>query len=299
MDSPNTRRNAVVMLLLTAILWSTSGLLIKLVSWGPLTILGMRSLIAGIFFLVYLRPTHLRFTRYQVFGALCYLGTNLFFISATKLTSAANAIFLQYACPVYVVIFGYWLLKEKPRRADWVALAVILAGLALFFGDKLSFNGFYGNLLAILSGVAFAGTMVFMRLQKDEQPARMLLLGNFISALVGLPFLLGEPSFPPADFIILLYLGTFQIGLSYLFYALAIRHIRALEANLILTLEPILNPIWVFLVIGEKPGPMALLGSLLVIGAVTFRAVVSSRAETNQSADFTDKSKKSPEGTPG
>ncbi len=277
MDSPTTRRKAVILLMFTAILWSSSGLLIKLVSWGPLTILGMRSLIAGMVFLVYLRPTHLRFSRYQVLGALCYVGTNLFFITATKLTSAANAIFLQYACPVYVMLFGYWLLKEKPRRADWIALAVILAGLALFFGDKLSFDGFYGNILAILSGVTFAGTMVFMRLQRDEQPARTILLGNFLSALVGMPFLLGESSFPVADFAILLYLGTFQIGLSFLLYSYAIKHIHALEANLILTLEPILNPIWVFLVIGEKPGPLALLGSALVIGAVIFRGAVSAR----------------------
>lgn len=277
MNAQNTHRNAVLMLIMTATLWSSSGLLIKLVSWGPLTILGMRSLIAGFVFLLYLRGVDLRFSRYQVFGAFCYLGTNLFFISATKLTSAANAIFLQYACPVYVMLFGYWLLKEKPRRADWVALAIIMVGLALFFGDKLTFNGFYGNVLAVLSGITFAGTMVFMRLQKDGQPARTLLLGNAISAVVGLPFMLGEASFPAADFLILLYLGTFQIGLSFLLYSLAIKRIHALEANLILTLEPILNPIWVFLVIGERPGPLALLGSLLVIGAVTFRAVVSAR----------------------
>lgn len=277
MDTPAIRRKAVFMLVLTAALWSSSGLLIKLVSWGPLTILGMRSLIAGFVFLIYLRQVDLRFSRYQVLGALCYLFTNLFFISATKLTSAANAIFLQYACPIYIVIFGAWLLKEKPRRADWIALAIILVGLALFFGDKLTFNGFYGNVLAVLSGVTFAGTMIFMRLQKDAQPARTLLLGNAISALIGLPFMLGETSFPLTDFAILLYLGTFQIGLSFLLYSLAIKHIHALEANLILTLEPILNPIWVFLVIGERPGPLALVGGLLVLGAVTFRAMVSAR----------------------
>jgi drug/metabolite transporter (DMT)-like permease len=276
-NTPNTRRRAVLILILTAILWSSSGLLIKLISWGPMTILGMRSLLAGCVFAVYLRRIDLRFSRYEIFGALCYVGVNLFFISATKLTSAANAIFLQYACPVYVVVLGYWLLKEKPRRADWIALAVILTGLSLFFGDKLSLDGFYGNLLAILSGVAFAGLMIFMRLQKDSQPARTILLGNIISALIGLPFIFGEHSFPTVDFALILYLGIFQMGLSYLLYSLAIRHIRALEANLILTLEPILNPIWVFLVIGEKPGSLALLGGLLVIGAVIFRSVVSAR----------------------
>lgn len=263
------------MLILTAVLWSTSGLFIKLVSWGPFTILGMRSLIANFVFLAYLRGIDLRFSRYQALGALCYLGASLLFITSTKLTSAANAIFLQYACPVYVVLLGYWLLKEKPRRADWLALLVILTGLVLFFGDKLSFEGFYGNILAILSGVAFAGTMVFMRMQRDGQPARMLLLGNFLGAAVGLPFLAGETSFPIADFAILLYLGVIQIGLSFLLYSLAIKHIHALEANLILTLEPVLNPIWVFLIIGEKPGSLALLGGLLVISAVIYRGVVS------------------------
>ena len=277
MELQNTRRKAVIMLVLTAALWSSSGLLIKLVSWGPFTILGMRSFIAGLLFLVYLRRIDLRFSRYHIFGALCYVVTNLCFIAATKLTSAANAIFLQYACPVYVVLFGYWLLKEKPRRADWLALAVILIGLAFFFGDKLSFNGFYGNILAIVSGVAFAGTMVFMRMQRDGQAARTLLLGNFLSALVGLPFLFFEKSYPATDFMILLYLGSFQIGLSFLLYSLAIQHIHALEANLILTLEPILNSLWVFLALGEKPGPLALLGSLLVVGAVMFRAAISAR----------------------
>lgn len=276
MDSQIARRKSVLMLVLTAVLWSSSGLLIKLVSWGPLTILGMRSLIAGLLFWVYLRQVNWRFSRYQVFGALCYTCTNLFFISATKLTSAANAIFLQYGCPIYVVILGYWLLKEKPRRADWLALLVIIVGLGFFFGDKLSFDGFYGNLLGILSGVAFAGTMVFMRLQKDGQPAPTIFLGNIISAVVGLPFMLGEKSFLLNDFVILLYLGIFQIGFSFLLYSAAIKRIHALEANLILTLEPILNPIWVFLVIGERPGPLALLGSLMVIGAVMFRAIASS-----------------------
>ncbi len=280
-DSSNTRRRAIIMLIFTAILWSSSGLLIKLISWHPLAILGARSFIASLVFLVYLRRIELRVTRYQLLGALCYVGTSIFFIWSTKLTTAANAIFLQYASPIYVVIFGYWLLKEKPRRADWIAMVVIFSGLALFFGDKLSFDGFYGNLLAILGGITFAGTTLFMRQQKDAEPGNMVLLGNIIGVLVGLPFVL-QQTFSPPDLGIILYLGIFQMGISYMLYSMAIKHIQALESNLILTLEPILNPILVFMVIGEKPGPLALLGSLLVIGAVTFRAIVSARASQNQ-----------------
>lgn len=282
MNSIYSRRQAVVMLVLTAVLWSSSGLLIKLIHWGPLSILGMRSFIASFVFVVYLRRFGLHFTRYQILGALCYVGTNLFFISATKLTTAANAIFLQYASPIYVMLLGAWLLKEKPRTADWVAMAIIFSGLTLFFGEQLTFDGFYGNLLAIVSGMTFAGTMVFMRLQKDGETAPTILLGNILGALVGLPFLLGESSFAPTDFAIILYLGIFQIGISFLLYSLAIKQIQALEANLILTLEPVLNPVLVFVVIGERPAPLALLGGLIVLGAVTFRAVVSAGAPVPQ-----------------
>ena len=280
MNSLSARRRAVIMLVLTATLWSTSGLLIKLIGWGPLAIMGGRSLIAAFVVLAYLRRLDLHFTRYQVMGAVCYVAVQVLFISATKLTTAANAIFLQYACPIYVLILGYLFLKERPKRADWLAMAVIFAGLLLFFGDQLSFDGIYGNILAILSGVAFAGTMLFMRLQKDGAPARTVLLGNILAALVGLPFILRE-SIQPTDLAIIAYLGVFQMGLSYVLYSVAIKRTPILESNLILALEPILNPIWVFLVIGERPGPLALAGGLLVIGAVIFRGVVSARTPEN------------------
>jgi len=283
MNVIGTRRGAVVMLVFTAALWSTSGLLIKLIGWGPLAIMGGRSLIASFIVLIYLKRVDVHFTRYQVLGALCYVAVQVLFISATKLTTAANAIFLQYASPIYVVVLGYWFLKEKPLRADWAAMGVIFAGLLLFFGDQLSFDGLSGNILAILSGMAFAGTMLFMRLQKDGTPANTILLGNVLAALVGLPFVLRE-NIRPTDIGIILYLGIFQMGLSYVLYSIAIKHIHMLEGNLILALEPILNPIWVFLVVGEKPGPLALLGGLLVISAVIFRAVVSARAPENKPA---------------
>lgn len=275
------RRQAVMYLLLAATLWSTSGVFIKLISWSPLAILGGRSFVAFFVFLVYLRKVDLRVTPVQIIGALSYVGTQLFFVWATKLTTAANAIFLQYASPLYVVIFGYFLLKEKPRRADWIAMSIIFSGMFLFFGDKLSFTGFLGNLLAILSGVAMAAMMLSLRKQKDANPANTIFLGNFIGFLIGLPFMAQE-SFAIQNMGIILFLGIFQIGLSFILYSIAIKQIHVLEANLIVTLEPILNPVWVFLALGEQPGALALIGCALVIGAVTYRAIVSSRTAQDE-----------------
>ena len=264
------------MLILTAALWSTSGLWIKVISWSPLAILSGRSFVALFVFWAYLRQPNFRVTKLQLFGSICYVLTQLTFVWATKLTTAANAIFLQYASPIYVVILGYWFLKERPHKTDWIAMGAIFSGLFLFFGDKLSFDGFTGNLLAISSGMFFSVVMLIMRRQRDNNPANIIFIGNIIGFLVGLPFIFKE-SFNIPNISIILYLGIFQMGVSFVLYSIAVKHVRALESNLILTLEPILNPVWVFLVLGEKPGPSALAGSVLVIGAVAYRAFVSTQ----------------------
>lgn len=277
MDSLKKRRQAIGLLVVAAVLLSSSGLLVKIITWQPLSILSGRSLLAAIVFWIFLRRPRLRWTPIQVVGALGYVLAQLFFIMATKLTTAANAIFLQYTLPIYVMIFGYWFLGEKPQRADWVALIAIFSGLFLFFVDHLDFNGLSGNILGICSGVAMAVLMLCMRKQKDGSPADTILLGNFMGVAIGLPSLLHE-SYSLFSVGVISYLGIFQIGLSFVLYSIAIRHVQVLESTLILTLEPILNPLWVFLVIHEAPGPMACIGGLLVIGAVTARAIASARA---------------------
>jgi drug/metabolite transporter (DMT)-like permease len=293
------RRQAVIFLILAAVLWSSSGLLIKVMDWQPLSILAGRSIIAALVYVIYLRRLRLRrdvrfrWSPSLAVGAVAFLGTQALFITATKMTTAANAIFLQYTAPVYVVVLGYVWLGEQPERADWFAMTVILLGLLFFFGDKLSFEGTTGNVLAILSGVAMAVMTVSMRRigrsrvgkgaspkardPSPTSPAYATLLGYALGAILGLPSLMQE-TLTPQSLGIIAFLGLFQIGLAFLLYAAAIQHVQALEATLILTLEPILNPIWVFLVIGEAPGPMAMLGSALVIAAVATRALISARA---------------------
>lgn len=272
-----SRRRAVVYLILTGLLWSTSGLMIKLTSWQPLSILSGRSIVAAAVILLYLRKVDLRFTRLQILGAASYVGTQFLFISATKLTTAANAIFLQYTAPLYVLLLGYWLLKERPRRSDWIAMAAILVGMLLFLGEDLRVEGVTGNLMAIGSGVLLAILTLSLRGQKDGVPANTFLLGTVAGALLGLPSLLQE-SFALRDVGIIAYLGGFQMGVPLILYAAAMRQVQALEASLILTLEPIMNPIWVALVIAEVPGPLALLGAALVLGGVIVRAVIAARS---------------------
>jgi drug/metabolite transporter (DMT)-like permease len=277
MDSVLERRRALLFLLLAAILWSTSGVLIKTLNWQPLAILSARSLFASLVFLVYMRRLPTRLNRWQLLAAGALILTQFLFITSTKLTTAANAIFLQYTAPIYVVLLGYWLLREKPSRTDYVSMFIIFLGLLFFFGDKLSTDGLYGNVLAVLSGVTSAVMMVSFRAQKDGAPEESFLIGSLVTAILGIPFILQE-TWTVNNWLVIAFLGVFQIGLAFIFFTRAIKHIPALEANLVGTLEPILSPVWVFLLLGESMGAYALIGGLIVLGGVILSAVGSAAA---------------------
>ncbi len=269
------RKKSILFLIAASVLWSTGGILIKLVDWNPVAISGIRSLIAGLLILGYVRKFKLKWSWPLILGALTYASTVILFVIATKLTTAANAILLQYTAPIWVAIMAGWVLREKIRWYDWASIAVTLIGMMLFFREGISGGSFTGNILAVLSGVGLAGVVIFLRLQKDGDPIETVLLGNLITFVVALPFILtsGVPS--TRSIIGLLLLGIFQLGCSYLLYALAIKHISAIEAILVPVIEPILNPVWVFLFIGEKPGVWTLIGGAVVIASVTARSLIA------------------------
>lgn len=277
MDTLPDRRKAILYLAITAVLWSTSGLFVKILDWQPISILAGRSLFASIVFLIYLRRLPLRPSLIQLLTAGMFILTQFLFITSTKMTTAANAIFLQYTGPIYVVLLAYWFLREKPTRTDWLSMLVIFIGLTLFFGDKLSPEGFYGNLLAILSGVTGAIMMVSFRAQKNGNPAESNLIAFLVTAAFGFPFVLKE-NWTVNSWLIIAFLGIFQIGVAFIFFTKGIKHIPALEANLIGMLEPVLNPIWVLLFYGERVGRFALVGGLVVLGGVVLSAVGSARS---------------------
>lgn len=270
------RSKAIIFLLLSAILWSFGGLFIKLVSWNPVAIAGLRGFIAMVVLIVYVRHPHFTWSFAQIGGAIAYAVTVTLFVIATKLTTAANAILLQYTAPVYVAFLGSWILKERVLWFDWLIVLTVIGGMALFFLDHLTPGNQLGNVSAILSGVGFACFVLFMRKQKNESPLETVLLGDFFTGLIGLPFMF--ESMPGAlSWLGLLFLGVVQLGLSYILYSEAIKHVTALEAILIPGIEPILNPIWVFLMLGEAPGKWALVGGFVVLVSVTVRSLIAVR----------------------
>jgi drug/metabolite transporter (DMT)-like permease len=278
MDSTSERRKSVIFLILAATLWSTGGLLIKMISWQPIAILAGRNIFSSVLFLIYLRRFPTKWTRWKILAAISHILTAFLFISATKLTTAANAIFLQYTGPIYIVLLAFWFLRERPSRFDWLSMVIIFSGMLLFFGDKLSLSGLYGNILAVLSGITMAFMTVALRAQKDGVPAESILIAHLFTAIVGFPFVLKE-SWTVTNWLIIVYLGVFQIGLAFIFFTSAIKHVPAIEATLISTLEPVLNPIWVFLFIGEEPGRFALIGALIVLTGVAINAISGARPQ--------------------
>jgi drug/metabolite transporter (DMT)-like permease len=268
------KTRAIIYLIITALLWSSGGLLIKSVAWNSIAIAGARSAIAALVIFAFRRRMSFNWGFAQLGGAFCYAGTVILFVAATKLTTAANAILLQYTAPIYVAILSFWFLKERITRSDILVIAAAFGGMILFFLDDLSRGGFWGNILAILSGVAFAGTALFLRKQKDHSPLESVFLGNILTFLIGLPFIL-RSSPGPGSWLGLFLLGIFQLGCSYILYAEAIKHVTALEGILIPILEPVLNPIWVFLMLGERPGKWAIAGGIIVLVSVTLRCISS------------------------
>lgn len=264
------RASAVWLLLLAAVLWSSGGLLIKCVTWPPLAIAGARSAVAASVIAWAFRGERIRWSGTMLVGACAYAGIVLLFVFANKLTTAANAIFLQYTAPIYVALLGGWLLGEKTTRSDWLTIAVVFFGMGLFFIDKLTAGGLAGNCLAIVSGISFAVFVICMRKQPDGQSFASVLVGNIITCFIGLPFVIAQPV-DISNWGIVVLLGIFQLGIPYALYTKAIEQVSALEAIMIPVIEPVLNPIWVFLLLGENPGMWSILGGAVILTAITGR----------------------------
>lgn len=265
-------------MVLAALCWSLGGLLIKTIDWPPLAVAGGRGILAAVFLILTNGKLRFTFSRLQVFAAFAYAGCTIFFVLATKFTTAANAILLQYTAPVWIGIFAVWFLGEQTTRRDWLIIAIVFIGMGLFFADGLKLTGMLGNVFGILSGVCFAAMTIALRKQKDGSPVESIILGNLIAFAIGVPFMMDAPLPSPVGWLALGALGVVQLGFSYWLYARAIRHITALEAVIIPVFEPILNPVWVFIVAGEQPTAWALVGGLIVISAVTWRAFSTLRA---------------------
>ncbi|MFZ5860714.1 MAG: DMT family transporter [Spirochaetota bacterium] len=268
----------------TAVFWSLGGLFIKLIDWHPVTIAGARSLIAALFILAVVRKPKLNFSRNQVLAAVAYSFTMLLFVYANKHTTSANAILLQYGAPVYVMLLSGIILGERPLPEQIGALVAIVVGMGLFFADSLSLGHLVGDIAAVLAGITFAIHILFMRRQKEGSPLESLLLGHGMTAVIALAIsvFLPAPVMSGKAIAAIFGLGIVQIGFAALLFSYAIKRISAIQSSLIAIIEPALNPVWVFLVIGEKPTARAILGGTIIIAAVVMSSVVSiSKASRN------------------
>ncbi len=267
------RSRALGYLLLAAFFWSLGGTLVKWVDWHPMAIAGMRSAIAAVLIRIVFRKMSFHWSFDQVGGAVAYACTVISYVVANKMTTAANVILLQYTAPIYAALFGAWFLGERSSRLDWLTIATALGGMSLFFFDRLTTEGFLGNIVALGSGFCFGWLALFLRRQKSGSPLESVFLGNVLAALAGLPFLSGPVPAAP-DWIALAALGAVQLGLPYILFTLAIRHVSAVEALLIPMIEPVLNPLWAFVFLGEVPGRMALIGGLVILASVAARGTI-------------------------
>jgi drug/metabolite transporter, DME family len=269
-------RRAVLLVAAAALLWSSGGLFIKVAPMPGLAVACGRAVIATLFYLAVLRPD-LRKARFST--ALAYAGCVVTFVTATKLTTAANAIFLQYTGPAYVLLLSPFVLGEPFRPIDAVCVALSLAGMSLFFVDKLEAGQLAGNLLATLSGVFFAFTVLLIRRDAKDGSGDAIpstTLGNVLAALGTAPFAGALLHVSTAGALVLIYLGVMQLGVSYWMFARGVRRVPAAEASLISMLEPVCNPLWVLLGTGERPGPWSIAGGAVVLGAVALRTLIVS-----------------------
>lgn len=273
-----------LLLLGAAILWSTGGLLIKLVDASPMAISSGRSMIAVLTLMMLTKRVPFKPSLAIVRCGLLYALTVTSFVVATKLTTAANAIVLQYTAPVFVALLSARFLGERVTKLDWIAISFVIIGMIIFFADGLSVGSNIGNAIAIVSGMCFASFVVSLRQLRNHNPVDAVIIGNVCACILGAPWLF-DTSWTSESIIGILLLGFLQLGLSYFFYTKAITHVTALEAVIVPVVEPILNPVWVFLMMGELPSAWALVGSTIVLGAVTWRALRKRPVVSQSSAD--------------
>ena len=266
-------------LLAAAVLWSTAGAAIKNCSLTGWQVSLGRSFFAALVLFFAFSAARKKPTRPVLFVALAYAATVKLFVLANKLTTAANAIFIQDAAPLYVALLSPWLLKERASRAELLAVPIYVLGIGLFFGDKLEAGHTEGNLVALASGIAFAFCIMGLRRVRDDRAVAATAWGNLIAVVVSAPFAIDGPIPTTADIGILAFLGVFQLALAYALFAKGLRDVPAVEASLLVLLEPVLSAVWAYLFADETPGPFALAGGAVILGATIWRTVAA-RSET-------------------
>jgi drug/metabolite transporter, DME family len=280
-SSSSAKFSPLLFILAAAVLWSTGGLFIKWTSLSGLELSFGRSLLAAITVAIFTRHEGFGLNKVTALASVLYAALLLLFVLATKETTAANAIFLQYTAPVYLLLLEPLFYKEKFRSRDLITVTGCVLGMSLFFVGKLRPQDVTGNLLALASGFCFACYFLLLRHSKSRavNRASSVIYGNLLVVLIAAPVGLKVlPHMTRHDALSVLYLGVVQIGLAYTLFTVAMaRGVRSLDAGIIGYVEPVLNPIWVFLVLGEQPSAWALLGGSIIVVAVVCHTLIEAK----------------------
>lgn len=268
-----SHKKAIAITCFVALMWSLAGFNIKMIEWSPYAIAAGRSLVAVILLApMVLRKGFQKIDRYVIGGAICYAAFNYCFITSTTLTSSAIAIMMQYTAPIYVSLLSWLFLRERVGWADIISVGFVFLGMIFFFLDSNSGGSLKGNIVSIFNGITFAGISIFLRLQKDGNPALSMYLGNVISAVAGLP-IMWNAGMPDTISLLFLLLAGLLVAVSYTLYAKASTGLSALETVLIPIIDPVMNPVWVFLFLDERPGALTIVGAAVILVSVTIRVV--------------------------
>jgi DME family drug/metabolite transporter len=260
--------------LTAALMWSTGGLFVKLVTFNAMQISFFRCAIAAVVFAVLFRKRLLLINTFTFINAFFYASVLIAYVIALKLTTAANAIFLQSTAPIYVLIFEPLILKTSYNRINIITIFVCIVGMFFFFMGKISPSHYEGNLVALFSGIMFAAMFLGLRKNENKYQLSSIFYGNVIVALVCIPFLSGIQDVNFSNLWMVSFLGIFQIGLAYAVFSYGLRRVLAIEASIISLVEPVFNPVWVLIGYGEVPSVMAVIGGIIILSAITARTLI-------------------------
>lgn len=274
---------AIIEMLICAALWSIAGIFIKLIPWNGFAVAGMRSLIAGVTIAVYMaiKRYHFVLNRKTLLTGILSACVYTCFVCANKLTTAANAIVLQFTSPVFIVIFTALIYRTRIRKADALVVTFTLLGIALFFFDQLRPGYIAGNFVAIAAGMFMAGMYMAVGDLEGEQRFSGILIGQSLTFLFGLPFIIvTRPEFTMTATLSILVLGIFQLGIAYILYVKSSEFCPPLACCLLGAVEPLLNPVWVLIFDGEKPGIFAFIGGVIVVISITLWCIFGKERAT-------------------
>ena len=281
MNSAN-KRIGIIQMVKCAALWSIAGLLINHIPMNSFAIAGGRSLFAAFTVIVFMSVTKQKFiiSRDTVVSGVLLCGVFLCFVGANKLTTAANAIVLQYTAPIFVLIFSTLFLHKKPRAFDVVAVLLTLVGVVFFFIADIDAGSMAGNILGVVAGAFFGGMFVAVGNTKGEEKMSGILLAHIFCAAIGLPFLaFTENTVEPMGILFVAILGVVQLGIPYILYALASNKCSTISCVVISAIEPVFNPVWVAIVDGEIPSPLAIVSGLFLIAVITVYSVLDEKSD--------------------